>query len=147
MTVRPGSVVALLRVSVAAPALALALALAGCTGSSFLSPHACLPGRLSVDPAVVAAGGSVTLASGPARCDLGYERGHTYSVKVMHRQLASPPTVVEVEPSGRFLTRVVIPESFPAGDAVIVVTGSPFDRCAEEGYGSCAGYAVDITIR
>ena len=138
------------RVRLSAAALVIAAAgLTGCTGSGPISVPQCLPPRLEVAPRVVAPGAQLTVSSASTSCDLGYEAGHTYTLTVVVPRHSSPETVVPVATNGRFTATVTVPADFPAGDAAVVVHGSPYDDCDDGGGGggSCAGYAGYFTIR
>lgn len=104
----------------------------------------CLPARLVVEPHTAAPGGSVTVSSPAADCDLGYPPGHTYDVILRHREVATAPQRVRVDADGRFAAAIAVPASFPLGYAVVSVTGSPFDDCDDRG--SCVGYAAELVV-
>jgi hypothetical protein len=122
------------------------LGLAAC-GSAIRFGDPCLPARLAVSPAEVAAGGTVTVSSPAAGCDLGYGEGHTYTIVLNSRGKSSPPVTAEVARDGSFSADVTVPGDFAAGAAYVVVAGSPYDDCGKDGRGSCAGYAADVLIR
>lgn len=128
----------------AATALVAGL-LTGCTGSEGVGAAECLPPRLQVAPDVAAPGDTITVSSGPAECDLGYRSGHVYTLALAVPRLASPETTVRVATDGRFSATVTVPDTFPPGDAAIIVHGSPYDHC-DGSRGSCAGYTAAITI-
>ncbi|WP_144875948.1 hypothetical protein [Microbacterium sp. 1.5R] len=125
-------------------AMATALAASGLTACA--STTRCLPAELTASPARIAAGDTLTLASGPAECDLGFESEPIYTV-VLYSSTAQQSEPLEVAPGedGTFSSEISIPESFSPGIATVVVTGSPYDECGNES-GSCAQYSVDVTI-
>lgn len=130
----------------AAVAVAVAAVLSGCSGFGAITLRTCFPARLQVAPAIAAPGEVVTVSSGPADCDLGYEVGHAYTLSIVVPGHRSPATTVTVDTSGRFTATLTVPAGFPAGDAAIVVDGSPYDHC-DDTRGSCAGYTAALTIR
>ncbi|MFF9564731.1 hypothetical protein ACF1AJ_15405 [Leifsonia sp. NPDC014704] len=101
---------------------------------------------MTVDPAIVAPGGVVTVSAGPPECDLNYEPGHQYTIRLRTVGVSSPPIAADVDRDGRFSTALPIPADFPVGSAIIEVTGSPYDECGKNGYGSCAGYWVSVEV-
>jgi hypothetical protein len=135
---------AALTVVVAAGAVALA---AAAQSAGIIRPAAmCLPAPLHVRPAVVHPGQTVVLGSGAAACDLGYARDRRYVVVLQHRELHTPPLHVAVARDGSFETELTVPETFPRGDAVLSVEGSPYDECDDTGSHSCAGYGVPVVV-
>jgi hypothetical protein len=140
------------RSAASALAAALALGLAGC-GPVRLGPPPCLPAPLQVTPSTASAGGTVTVSSPAADCDLGYAARHTYAVTLSAQGVPgapgtrTPPVEVEVAADGSFSVALAIPDDFPRGDAFVVVTGSPYDECGHDGTGSCAGYTAPIPVR
>jgi len=127
--------------------LAGALATAGCSSSGFPPPASCLPARMHADPAAVAPGGVVTVSAGSPDCDLDYEPGHRYTIRLRAVRVSSPPITVAVDRDGRFSAEVPVPADFPRGSASVDVTGSPYDECGKNGSGSCAGYRVAVEVR
>jgi|GEM_PF-6628531 len=106
----------------------------------------CLPASLHARPAVVHPGETVVLSSGAASCDLGYARDRLYTVVLQRRELSTPPLHVAVARDGRFEAELTVPATFPRGDAVLNVTGSPYDECDDTGSHSCAGYWVPLVV-
>lgn len=104
----------------------------------------CFPAPVRVEPATAHPGSALTVNSDAADCDLGYARGHTYSVVVRHRDTVTDPVRTEVRTDGVFRTTIDLPADFPAGDAVVIVTGSPYDDCDDTG--SCVGYSALLTV-
>ncbi|WP_290472682.1 hypothetical protein [Leifsonia sp. 71-9] len=144
-------VAAALAAALAAP---LALVLAGCGSAVRFGPPPCLPAPLQVTPSAPARGGAITVSSPPASCDLGYSDGHSYSVILAAAAAIegtpgprTEPVEAEVAADGSFSIPVAIPADFPRGDAVVIVTGSPYDECGTDGTGSCAGYAATLSLR
>lgn len=125
---------------------AVIVALVSCGQSSgLIRPAApCFPAPLRVDPPGAQPGSAVTVESGAAACSLGYPPGHRYTITLQHRDVVAPPLRVAVAPDGRFRATIDIPATFPSGDAVIRVTGSPYDDCDDTA--SCVGYSVPLTI-
>ena len=121
---------------------------AGAQSGNLIRPAAvCLPAPLHVRPAVAHPGQTVVLSSGAASCDLGYPPSREYVVVLQHREVRTPPQRVAVASDGRFEALVTIPPTFPRGDAVLSVTGSPFDQCDDGGgSGSCVGYSVVLVV-
>lgn len=106
----------------------------------------CLPAPLAASPTEVSPGESLTVESEAAECDLGYEDGVTYSVVVISSSGEKSEEVdVPVERDGSFSTDIVVPQSFPAGQASVVVSGSAYDDCGDES-GSCAAYSVEVMV-
>jgi len=105
---------------------------------------ACFPAPLQAEPAVVHPGQPLTVRSGAAACRLGYAPRHAYSVTLQHRESVTTPISVDVTPDGRFRATIDVPATFPRGDAVVIVTGSPYDRCEDSG--SCVGYSVTLVV-
>ena len=105
----------------------------------------CLPARLQVSPPTVARGESITVSSPAADCSLGYGRGHTYRVRLIHPGQPGPPVTTAVAEDGSFRMTLTVPPTFPSGPATVAVTGSPMDDC-DDGGGSCAGYAAYLTV-
>lgn len=88
----------------------------------------------------------MTIASGPAECDLAYGNDAAYSIiLIADSGERSDPASVSVGEDGSFSAELPVPESFPAGNASAVVTGSPHDDCTDDS-ASCALYAVDFTV-
>jgi hypothetical protein len=102
---------------------------------------------MHADPATVAPGGVVTVSAEPPECDLNYKPGHQYTIRLRAVGVSSPPIRAGVDRDGRFSTALPIPADFPVGPATVDVTGSPYDECGKNGYGSCAGYAVGIEVK
>lgn len=105
----------------------------------------CLPARLQVSPQTVAPGESITVSSPAADCALGYGRGHTYRVRLIHPGQPGPPVTTAVAEDGSFRLTLTVPPTFPTGPAVVDVKGSPMDHCDDTG-ASCAGYAAYLTV-
>ena len=134
-------------------AAATVMAFSGLTGCS--SPTRCLPQPLTASATVVERGSTVKVSSPKASCDLGYKAGHTYAITIASEGSQSSgkptpgpqttPATVTVNVDGSFATTVPVPVNFPIGPAFIVVTGSRLDRC--EDTGSCAGYAIGISVK
>ena len=129
-----------------AVAVAVATVLSGCSGFGAITLRTCLPARLHVAPAIAAPGEMVTVSSGPADCDLGYQDGHVYTLSIVVPRHRSPAATVTVDTRGRFTTTLTVPADFPEGDAAVVVDGSPYDHCDDTG-ASCAGYSAALAIR
>ncbi|WP_158863607.1 hypothetical protein [Leifsonia sp. AG29] len=134
--------VTVLTVAAAVGAVAL-VAQAQSTGIIPL-PIACLPAPLHLGPGVAHPGDEVVLSSDAAACHLAYPPAHTYQVVLQHRDVRTVPQRVEVAADGRFEAHITVPASFPTGDAVISVTGSPFDECDDDA--SCAGYWKQLVV-
>lgn len=106
----------------------------------------CLPAPLEASPTGVRPGESLTVTSEAAECDLGYRDGAAYSIVVISSSGEKSEEVdVPVAEDGSFSTEVVVPESFPAGQASVVVSGSSYDDCGDDS-GSCAAYIVEVTV-
>ncbi|AQY00241.1 hypothetical protein B2G67_01135 [Microbacterium foliorum] len=106
----------------------------------------CLPAPLEASPTGVRPGESLTVTSEVAECDLGYGDGAAYSIVVISSSGEKSEEVdVPVAEDGSFSTEVVVPESFPAGQASVVVSGSSYDDCGDDS-GSCAAYIVEVTV-
>jgi hypothetical protein len=89
------------------------------------------------------------LSSGPFGCPASYPRGKTYTLTLgqVGRAAPLPLESVGVKRDGAFATPVRIPAEASPGEAVIIVKGSPFDQCLDTtSSGSCAGYAVSLTV-
>jgi hypothetical protein len=133
------------RRSTAVSAIAVLGLLTVClTGCASVSPPRCLPAALNVSLTSVTAGGSVTVSSPAADCALGYQEGHTYSIRLSSQAVIARLFTASVGGDGSFSKVIPIPANFPRGTAYILVTGSPYDNC-EDG-GSCAGYSTSITV-
>jgi len=106
----------------------------------------CLPAPLAAAPTEVRPGESLTVESEAAECDLGYKDGAIYSVVVISSSGEKSEEVdVPVERDGSFATDIVVPESFSAGQASVVVSGSVYDDCGDDS-GSCAAYMVEVMV-
>ena len=145
---RRGWRIALASVLTAAACVGAVAFVAGAQSSGLIRPvAACLPAPLHASPALAHPGQAVVLSSGPASCDLDYPPSREYVVVLQHREVRTPPQRVAVASDGRFEALVTIPPTFPRGDAVLSVTGSPFDQCDDGGgSGSCVGYWVPIVV-
>lgn len=104
----------------------------------------CLPARLHASPDTVAPGGSLTVWSQAADCDLGYRPGKTYTVALHHPGQSTPTMVTTVAEDGSFRLTLAVPATFPSGPAAVIVHGSPMDHCDDGS--SCALYAADVTV-
>lgn len=123
-------------------AMLIAGSLTGCAPAS----DRCLPAPLAASPTEVRPGESLTVESEAAECDLEYEDGATYSVGLISSSGAKSEEVdVPIERDGSFSIDIVVPESFPVGQASVVVSGSAYDDCGDES-GSCAAYTVEVMI-
>lgn len=127
-----------------ASAVALGVACAGLvSGCARGSP--CLPQPLVVSPTTVSAGSGVTVSSPPAECDLGYGTSTTYNLSLLGDGAAAVDQgTVVVARDGSFVADMDIPPDFPPGPTTILVTGSAFDACHDEG--SCAAYVEQLTV-
>lgn len=145
---RRGWSIALAAVLTAAAGVGAIAFVAAAQSSGFIRPAAaCLPAPLHVSPGVAHPGETVVLSSGAATCDLGYPASREYVVVVQHRDVRTPPQRVAVATDGRFQAAVTVPPAFPRGDAVLSVTGSPYDQCDDGGgSGSCVGYSVVLVV-
>ncbi|MGO4534199.1 hypothetical protein [Leifsonia sp. 2MCAF36] len=135
------------RMAAAAALAVLALPLLGCKEQPDLSRARCLPPPLQVEPSVVSPGQVVTVSSRAAGCDLGYAPDRMYNVSLLRAGTGLAPESVAVNQDGSFSTSVLVANTFPSGDATIVVKGSPYDDCADSTFGSCAGYTATISVR
>jgi hypothetical protein len=133
---------------VVAGLLAAVLAVIGLIGPRWSDVGAarCLPARLQASPQSVAPGETLTVTSPAADCALGYGRGHTYTVTLVHRDLHEAPMRTAVAQDGSFRLTLAVPTDFPSGPAAVIVHGSPMDDCDDTG-SSCAGYAAYVTVR
>ncbi|OIH83409.1 hypothetical protein BLJ79_15085 [Arthrobacter sp. UCD-GKA] len=116
--------------------------------SGCASSNPCLPEPMSASAAAVEAGASLVVSAPSATCNLGYGPETTYGLTLISVVPPAWPPVsirVPVNQDGSFSTRVRIPKDFPAGDATVLVTGSPLDGCGTEG--SCAAYSVSFTVQ
>ncbi|WP_431220912.1 hypothetical protein [Leifsonia xyli] len=129
-------------------AAVLAVVLVGQAQSAGLIAPAsvCFPAQLEAAPAVAHPGQDVTLSSGAADCDLGYDPGHTYAVTLQHRETRTAPMRVVVATDGSFRVTVAVPATFPRGQAVVIVTGSPYDECDDTPSASCVGYSIPLAV-
>jgi len=128
--------------------LAASIAMLTATSLTACAPASdrCLPAPLEASSTGVRPGGSLTVKSEAAECDLGYEDGTAYSIVVISSSGERSEEVdVPVEGDGSFSTEVVVPESFPAGEASVVVSGSSYDDCGDDS-GSCAVHSVEVTV-
>jgi hypothetical protein len=107
-----------------------------------------LPEPLHVNPAQVAAGSSVAVASAPFKYGGTYPAGKKYqlSLGLVGRQPPMNLGSYPVNTDGSFAASVPIPAKASPAEAAIIVHGSPFDQCDDSGQGSCAGYVVSFTI-
>lgn len=129
-----------------APAAFVALLVAATLSACAPSADRCLPAPLEATPTEVRAGESVTIESGAAECDLGYDDDTAYSIELVSSSgERSDEVEVRVGGDGRFSTTTVVPDSFPSGVATVVVSGSTYDDCDDDS-GSCAVYSTDITV-
>ena len=126
-----------------------AAALTGCGSSSGLVAGAthCLPEPLSVDPAKVAVGGSVTVSSPAFACDTRYPAGKLYTLTLVTGR-AEPIDLgtVAVHRDGAFLATVIVPATASPGEADLGVGGSPYDEPCNDGESSCAAYSTVLTL-
>ncbi|MEY9852839.1 hypothetical protein ABH923_002517 [Leifsonia sp. EB41] len=142
---RRGLVTAAATVLTAAAALGTVALVAQAQSTGIIPPPiACLPAPLHLQPGVAHPGDEVVLSSDAAACRLPYPPAHTYEVVLQHREVRTPPQRVEVAADGRFQAHIIVPSTFPLGDAVVSVTGSPYDDF-EDG-ASCAGYWKPLVV-
>lgn len=111
------------------------------------SPY-CLPEPLHVNPPQIPAGSSVIVSSAGFNCGGSYPSGQQYRLELglLGRQPPLELGSYPVNTNGSFEATVRIPENASAGEAAIIVYGSPFDQCTDSGQASCAGYGVTLTI-
>lgn len=128
-------------------AVVLMLGAAGLTGCA-QSSSTCGPAPLSTSTKTIAAGGTVTVSSKAAECDLGLNDDSTYKLTLISDNDAGERTsggTAPVEKDGSFSATVTIPADFPSGGASILVSGSALQKC-DDGE-SCAAYTTRITIK
>ncbi|WP_029253017.1 hypothetical protein [Paraoerskovia marina] len=128
--------------SVLAVVAVVACTLTACSAS----PGDCLPEPLEVSSTTVAPGEGVIVSSPAAACATGTDRTYTL---VLHSEVltdtSTEPVVTDVAADGSFSTEIPVPSAFPGGPASLVVSGSTFDECSDEG--SCAAYQTEVEIR
>lgn len=124
------------------------LLLPACVFPNPVGGPTCYPEPLQVNPVSVPAGSDVAVSSGPFQCQNSYPSGKTYGLALNEpsgpgklSDLGSYP----VSADGSFNALVRIPNSYPAGPAYIIVSGSTFDQCRDS-EGSCAAYVASLTI-
>lgn len=106
-----------------------------------LSPRVAGASSTQVSP-----GESLTVESAAAGCELGYLNGATYSIVLISASGERSAAVeVPVERDGSFSAEILVPETFPTGEASALVSGSSYDECGDDP-GSCAVYSVDVVI-
>lgn len=127
--------------SLALAVAALSLTLTGCSGAS----SRCFPEPLKATQTSTSAGGSVTVSSAAASCDLGYSADHTYSLILANKGVISKAVRALVGKDGSFSAELMVPADFPQGETYVLVKGSTYDNCKDTG--SCVGYAVSITVK
>ena len=125
-----------------------AAALTGCGSGVFGSAERCLPEPLSVDPAQVVVGGSVTVSSPAFSCGTRYPEGKHYALSLSPGGGTGPVELgsYPVERDGSFRATVTVPASAPPGEADLAVSGSPFDQPCDDGESSCAVYSTLLTL-
>jgi hypothetical protein len=131
-------------------ALACAVAVGACGGSSSARRTVCLPSPLHIEPGGVEAGGTMTVSSARFPCRGSYPAGHGYSLILGQVGRAAPLGlgVFPVRRDGAFRAVLHIPQSASPGQSYIIVRGSPFDRCTDtNGMAvSCAGYDAPVHV-
>ncbi|OUE19183.1 hypothetical protein BFL36_14165 [Clavibacter michiganensis] len=137
---------------IATLALAAAVVAGGLSGCGAPRSERCLPAPLTASPAMVAPGGTATVASPAVDCDLGHGSGRTYVIGIASEVLDADGGSVfqegeefRVGADGAFVREVVVPEDLPSGPASISVRGSAIDDC-DDGESSCAAYQVPIMV-
>lgn len=128
-------------------AVVLMLGAAGLTECA-QSPSTCAPAPLSTSAKTVTAGGTVTVSSGAAECDLGFTKGSTYKLTLISDNKSGERAsggMTHVEKDGSFSTTVTVPADFPSGVASILISGTALQKC-DDGE-SCAAYTTRITVK
>jgi hypothetical protein len=129
--------------------LAVVLATGGLAGcGNGLSGGDCLPEPVTVQPAEVAAGAPLTVAStGFRACGARYDDGHQYELQLFSLGRRDPIDLgdVDVARDGSFTATVAVPADASPGESEIGVRGSPYDEPCEDGE-SCAGYGVRLIV-
>ncbi|WP_394194950.1 hypothetical protein [Microbacterium foliorum] len=128
--------------------LSASIAILIATGLTACAPatERCLPASLGASSTQVSPGESLTVESAAAGCELGYLNGATYSIVLISASGERSAAVeVPVERDGSFSAEILVPETFPTGEASALVSGSSYDECGDDP-GSCAVYSVDVVI-
>jgi hypothetical protein len=124
----------------------VAVGLGGCGDG--VSGGDCLPEPLTVQPAEVAVGAQLTLASaGFIACGARYDDGKEYQLQLafVGRRDAIDLGDVDVARDGSFTATLTVPLDASPGESYLGVRGSPFDDPCDDGE-SCAGYSVAVTV-
>jgi hypothetical protein len=128
--------------------LLTAAGLAACRGVQLGDGNQCLPSPMTASPSQIVVGGTVTVSSPSFACRASYPAGKQYRLLLAEVGRAAPWSLgrVPVGRDGSFRASLVIPTDAPPGEASIEVSGSAFDDCGDTAGGSCAGYAVALTL-
>jgi hypothetical protein len=128
--------------------LASVLLVAGLCGcGDGVSGGDCYPELPTVQPAAVAVGAQLTIASTGFGCDARYDDGKHYDVRLSSLGRADPIDLgdVDVASDGSFSVTVTVPEDASPGESYVIATGSPFDGPCRD-TGSCVTYGTNVTV-
>lgn len=134
------------KIHILASIVAMAVPLLTATGCSNAQSE-CLPEPMSVSQPTVQPGAKITVSAPAAKCDLGYAQGKNYTLQLISEYAEEKTNItreVRVNTDGSFSDEVPIPEQFPQGAAMLLISGSPFDECDE--LNSCAAYAQSFRV-
>jgi hypothetical protein len=128
--------------------LAAVLFVAGLCGcGDGVSGGDCLPELPTVEPAAVAAGAEVTVASTGFTCDARYDDERQYSLQMGFEGRAEPVDVgdVDVAADGSFTVTVTVPSTASPGSSVVSIRGSRYDEPCDDS-SSCALYGASFVV-
>jgi hypothetical protein len=129
-----------------APAVALAslgLVMPGCTYSSPPAGDFCVP-RITVEPAVVSPGGTITMSSDTA-CDTAKPPGGWAVLVAPVGQVGlGVSTTVPDEFDGSFSVMFEVPDYFPSGEAFAGISNWDYSDCPDNA--SCASASGSFTV-
>ena len=126
-------------------AVLLAGVLAGCGDG--VSGGDCFPEPPTVEPAAVAVGAELTIASTGFACDARYDDERTYSLRMGFEGRAEQIELgdVDVAPDGSFAVTVTVPPAASPGGSAVSIRGSRYDEPCDDS-SSCALYGVTFVV-
>ncbi len=127
----------------------VALGVSGCTSSSPPAADFCVP-RITVEPAVVSPGETITMSS-DTECDSAQPAGGWDVIVAPVGQVErGVNTTVTDDFDGTFSVTVAIPEDFPSGDAFAGIANWDYSPCddtpGDTSAGSCASASGSFTV-
>jgi len=107
----------------------------------------CLPALPTAQPAAVAVGAQLTIASTGSACAARYDDGKEYSLELLSLGRTGSIDLgdVDVEPDGSFSVTLAVPSDASPGESAVSVHGSPYDDPCDD-TASCASYGVSVVV-